>query len=79
LQNKQEELLAVGHASQQGIKIAPANNHVSFTAFEALTRSNYHRPCQFTYGPASVSLQVKTAMERLIFVCNKIKVKIIKQ
>lgn len=48
----------MGRASQQGIRISPGDSYVSFTAFEGLTKSNYHRPCQFTYGPASVSLQV---------------------
>ena len=61
-QNKQEELLAVGFASRQGIRVPPGNAHYSFTAFEALTRSNYHRPCQFTYAPSSVSLQVPSAL-----------------
>ena len=44
-------------ATTQGIKVPSSATPVSFTAFEALTRSNYHRPCQFTYAPSSISLQ----------------------
>ena len=44
-------------ATTQGIKLHNSATPVSFTAFEALTKSNYHRPCQFTYAPSSISLQ----------------------
>ena len=57
MQNKQEALLAMGYATRQGIRVPPGNAHHSFTAFEALTGSNYHRPCQFTYAASSISLQ----------------------
>ena len=58
LQSKQEELLAIGFAQEGGIRVPNVSGLLGFTGFEGLTKSNYHRPCQFTYAPNSISLQV---------------------
>lgn len=53
-----EQLLALGRAQMGGIEVPGVAKLLGFSAFEAHAGSKLHRPCEYTFTPSGLSLQV---------------------
>ena len=56
------KLMAVGHASMDGVLVHGKAHPIGLSAFEAFAGSSAHRPAQFTFTSSGLSLQVRSSL-----------------
>ena len=52
------QLIGWGRARAEGVEVEGVPKLLNFSAFEAHTGSKLHRPSEYTFSSASISLQV---------------------